>query len=408
MSKYSFLCWDRINAGEFEQLCQAILGSLGFANLVRIGGSGDRGRDIVCNLTINVGKNLSFMTNWVVQCKHYCYSPTVSKLKDDLTKALQHEPDFWLLMTSASPLSPSVHDWLRAVEKKQFSFRILVMDGVEISRIILQRPVLAHDMMDRLFTDDRLETRQIMALMGKRHYDKALTTIQGFQGRATPRMAYLEACCRSMLAQRSKQNRTENVEKAFAALKEALGSGYLTQMNLTLGWPPEKVLYEIQSDPELQFLKDQDLSCFIKTLEASGYATRGEGGGCFVADTPIRFPEGIEKPISSVEVGDIVAVPSRPSKGAFVIGVSHVNENCVVSINDRVWCSLSQSLLTTWGWKRAVALQYGDILLGYPIIEPVVSLRYEQNTYEVYMIRLAEEHVFYASDYIAHNKLMID
>ncbi len=97
--------WDLVSDSEFEKLAFFLLKEEDFYNLKWFGrGGGDKGRD--------KGRDLVGFTyeepitgqrhekKWVIQCKHYTKPLNKSVLKEDLAKAEQHNPDYWLLSTN--------------------------------------------------------------------------------------------------------------------------------------------------------------------------------------------------------------------------------------------------------------------------------------------------------------------
>ena len=72
--------------------------------------------------------------SWVVQCKHTSRLDKASIAKD-LAAALEHRPDVWWLMTSAS-VSPDFPDFLTKQSRAGLQpFRVGYLDGRLLSRI---------------------------------------------------------------------------------------------------------------------------------------------------------------------------------------------------------------------------------------------------------------------------------
>ena len=63
--------WEDLSALEFEQLCADLVEAMGFTNVRLVGGSSDRGRDIVCEREFQYSPGFSDRFQWAIQCKHY-------------------------------------------------------------------------------------------------------------------------------------------------------------------------------------------------------------------------------------------------------------------------------------------------------------------------------------------------
>ena len=59
--------WNLITDNEFEELCGAILSKSGFYNIRNIGGSGDRGRDLVAEKDNQIAFGLKRTEKWIIQ-----------------------------------------------------------------------------------------------------------------------------------------------------------------------------------------------------------------------------------------------------------------------------------------------------------------------------------------------------
>lgn len=173
----------------------------------------------------------------------------------------------------------------------------------------------------------------------------------------------------------------------------------------------EKVIFEIERDPELVPLKQADLSQFNVILgivkpPPIQQSLASPGGGCLAGETLVHTLEGTDKAISSIKTGDVVTVLNSCSEGAAVIRTFQVDENCIISINKGISCSLTQPFLTTQGLKKALELKRGDILVkSNRKVEPILDLQYKNRPARMYMIGLSDKHLFYAADYVVHNKL---
>jgi hypothetical protein len=119
--------WNKISPERFEQLCSEILGNEGFYNIRRMGGSGDRGRDIISNKETILLYGSKEIQTWIIQCKRYVTSNlTIENVSLELNKVRMHSPDYYAILLT-NTLNPNVHDWLEGV-KNQYPFKILIFD----------------------------------------------------------------------------------------------------------------------------------------------------------------------------------------------------------------------------------------------------------------------------------------
>lgn len=119
--------WNQITAERFEQLCTEIIEIEGFYNIRRLGGSGDRGRDITAQKVSQLLSGTKEVQNWIIQCKRLVKTNLeIDDLSTELNKVRMHNPDYYLLILS-NTLKPSVVDWLAGI-KEQFPFKIIIND----------------------------------------------------------------------------------------------------------------------------------------------------------------------------------------------------------------------------------------------------------------------------------------
>lgn len=119
--------WSKISPERFEQLCTEIIESEGFYNLRRMGGSGDRGRDIVAQKESQLFYGSKEIQNWIIQCKRLVNSNlTLEDLGKELNKVRMHKPDYYMIILT-NTLNPNIVDWLESVAE-QFPFKILIKD----------------------------------------------------------------------------------------------------------------------------------------------------------------------------------------------------------------------------------------------------------------------------------------
>jgi len=133
--------WSKISPERFEQLCTEILQSEGFYNIRRLGGSGDRGRDILAYKQCQLLYGSKETQKWIVQCKRYTSSSLTSdEIGKELNTVRMHNPDYYAIMLT-NTLNPNVHDWLEGV-KKHYPFKVLLFDKDWLNEQLKRQPSL--------------------------------------------------------------------------------------------------------------------------------------------------------------------------------------------------------------------------------------------------------------------------
>ncbi len=133
--------WSQISPERFEQLCTEIIESEGFYNIRRMGGSGDRGRDIVAQKESQLLYGSKEIQNWIIQCKRLVKTNlTLEDLGKELNKVRMHTVDYYMIILSNS-LNPNIVDWLEGA-KEQFPFKIIIKDIDWLERQLKRQPSL--------------------------------------------------------------------------------------------------------------------------------------------------------------------------------------------------------------------------------------------------------------------------
>jgi len=152
-----------------------------------------------------------------------------------------------------------------------------------------------------------------------------------------------------------------------------------------------------------------------------GSGTGGVGfigtGTCFTGETLITMEDGTIKRIDEVIVGDIVKSEINTS----IVGdidIHKEKEYTIYSLNDsKAFVTAEHPFKTTTGWKaidpletwkthgiESNILEVGDILITKEGTEEVKSITSSSETVDtVYNLRLDNEHVYYANNYLVHN-----
>jgi len=135
--------WKTIDARYFEKFIYHALGYEGFRNLLWFGrGGSDKGRDVVGTTYEELPFGLGYERKWVFQCKKWAKMPSPGTLFDEISKASQHVPDFWVLSIPLNATSDMI-DYLSRLEHN-FRFKIILMPLVAIEEIIHKYPQLVN------------------------------------------------------------------------------------------------------------------------------------------------------------------------------------------------------------------------------------------------------------------------
>ena len=395
--------WSELSPRRFEEFCADVLWALGFTNVRRIGASGDRGRDILCEREIAYSEQFSDRFSWLVQCKH---TPRLDKasLAKDLAAAIEHRPDVWWLMTSAH-ISPSFHDYL--TNQSRFGlvpFRIGYVDGRLLSRLCVRFPSLVEKFLPRVAENRERTARAAMALMSQRRYADAAAKLSNSRYANWCRSQYLLACC---FAQASARSRNKvKLDRAWAYLSQAIGRNYLTYAHAKFGWPLNRCRMQVFEDVELRPLRVHNEGKFRKTI---GYSKDsgggGKSGGCFPGNVAISTAAA-HSPIRSLHPGDVVT-SFWGTVAPVTSVVSHVRTKratVLLKLNRRLLITPSQPIHTASGWRLAGDLQIGDILTRTGGPELLRDIESHESTASVYELTVEPHHQFYACDYLVHNK----
>jgi hypothetical protein len=126
--KNSSFDWDRLTDREFEELCFDILQKEGFTNLVWRGKQGsDRGQDITGNKIVQPLQKVTFLENYIIQCKKYVARPlSKSEVSESLIWIDAYKPNCFILMIS-NTLHSSTKDWIGEISKNK-NYKIILYE----------------------------------------------------------------------------------------------------------------------------------------------------------------------------------------------------------------------------------------------------------------------------------------
>ncbi|USK46360.1 restriction endonuclease [Cytobacillus oceanisediminis] len=131
--------WKEVNPTDFEKFIYYILPKLGFRNREWFGrGGGDRGRDVVATTYEELPFNIGYERKWVFQCKKWATFPQNHIILNEISTAMQHSPDFWVLVIPVN-LTASQIDYIQFLNKS-YDFKVQVIPLVEIEEIVRTFP----------------------------------------------------------------------------------------------------------------------------------------------------------------------------------------------------------------------------------------------------------------------------
>ena len=128
--------WSKVSGQQFEKFVFHLLGKYGFKNRIWYGkGGSDKGRDIVAKTVEKLPLGIEFQRKWIVQCKRWSEFPPKNVLDEEISSAKEHNPDFWLLVTTAEP-SSNIIDFLKSADER-CGFKILFLAGSHIDELLM-------------------------------------------------------------------------------------------------------------------------------------------------------------------------------------------------------------------------------------------------------------------------------
>lgn len=133
-----------------------------------------------------------------------------------------------------------------------------------------------------------------------------------------------------------------------------------------------------------------------------------EGGGCFLAGTPILMADGTTKNIENIMSGDLVSTLKNESDDTSVSGKVIKTQNHIVSeyriINGTLRVTPEHRILVNGEWKTAGEIHVGDFLRGQkgqPV--KVESIEIRHGLVKVYNFAVENYHTYIAGGIYVHN-----
>ncbi len=126
--------WLKLGSVNFEELVFWLLHREGFFNVSWYGKHGhDKGRDITCQRTEILGPRV-FTSTCVVQCKKYGGRVSRQRLYEDILKASEHKPNYFILATTGI-VSASTKDFL-ASKQEHLGMRVVLWERTDLQILL--------------------------------------------------------------------------------------------------------------------------------------------------------------------------------------------------------------------------------------------------------------------------------
>jgi len=123
--------WKQVDPRNFEKFVYHAIGRVGFKNRKWFGrGGSDKGRDVCATWYENLPFGLAYEKKWIFQCKRWKRVPTNLQIYEEITKAIEHEADHWVMVIPLDPPSNLI-DYISNLEKK------LQREGIKLGIIPL-------------------------------------------------------------------------------------------------------------------------------------------------------------------------------------------------------------------------------------------------------------------------------
>ncbi|WP_368502827.1 restriction endonuclease (plasmid) [Alkalihalophilus sp. As8PL] len=135
--------WEEVSGTNFELFMFHVVGHYGFKNREWHGEHGsDKGRDVVAFTYEELPFKLGYERKWVFQCKKRKKMPPISELANDMVKAAQHHPDFWVLVLSFNPTSNQMDTIYNSSAMYLQSSKCRILTLTEVEEICKEHPEL--------------------------------------------------------------------------------------------------------------------------------------------------------------------------------------------------------------------------------------------------------------------------
>ncbi|QUW23373.1 restriction endonuclease [Sporosarcina sp. Marseille-Q4063] len=133
--------WKTVDPRYFEKFIFHFLKELGFRNREWFGrGGGDRGRDVCATWYEELPFGMGYQRKWIFQCKRWKTMPSTGDIYEEISKAVQHQPDHWVMVIPLDPTS-SVIDYFIKMELN-FGIKLSIIPLSQLEEIIVEFPYL--------------------------------------------------------------------------------------------------------------------------------------------------------------------------------------------------------------------------------------------------------------------------
>jgi HJR/Mrr/RecB family endonuclease len=134
--------WKDMSPRDFEELVFWILQKEGFKNVTWYGESGsDKGRDITCQRIEYLGANM-LISDCIVQCKNYHRYVPLETIYEDILKAYEYKPDYFILVTTGI-LSAKTKDWFNSMDEDvRMKMRLILWEKTDLQILMERHPEL--------------------------------------------------------------------------------------------------------------------------------------------------------------------------------------------------------------------------------------------------------------------------
>ena len=172
-----------------------------------------------------------------------------------------------------------------------------------------------------------------------------------------------------------------------------------------------------ETDGDLWRNGDKESNFIINTIEYASGTIQSVGGtqsACFIPGTLITMADGSRKDIENIKEGDIIQ--SQNGISNVIKLIIHEGEFDVYSINNsKPFVTAEHPFKTIDGWKSIHAsdlhgitttpLNENDELITLNNTEKITSIKVsKEKVNKVYNLSVDNEHVYYANNYLVHNK----
>lgn len=134
MGDFFMINWSEVNPRHFEKFVYHALRYMNFTNRKWFGrGGSDGGRDVCATWCENIPFGLTYERKWIFQCKRWKTMPTTLQIYEEVTKAISHRFDHWVMVIPLDPTA-SVIDYVSSLEKN-FRHERIKIDIIPLAQI---------------------------------------------------------------------------------------------------------------------------------------------------------------------------------------------------------------------------------------------------------------------------------